>query len=519
MDSGGLLLRFASPKLAQAIDLDGPALLLPTPVRKGTRTLGGVLSWNKPVTLNLFSEDSPFFGIAVPTDTTVRQQLLAEPEAGLEPKIWARLADGTPLISAARKGQGWLVLVHTTADTRWSNMALSGLFVSLLERIVDLSQGVEETQPGQDKTPLSPLLALDGFARLVPPSPDAKSIATNKIDVTVPGPDHPPGFYGRGGDGQDHRMGGHRALNLSPSLTDVRAFPETEFTTEYYGESRQIDFRPGLFLAAFLLFLADLLAVVYLKGLLKRKSAIVVILMGLFTTSHAIAQTEVPAAALQTQLAYFMTGDARQDLKSRDGLRGLSMMVNRRTAAELGKPVGINPATDELAFYPLIYWPLGVPGKSLPNEAVQAITGYLKRGGTILFDTADGNRGGASLGALAHALGLPPLIPMGADHVLGRAFYLLKTFPGRWTGGRVWVEDTTERVNDGVSAVIAGGHDWAAAWATDDAGRPLFALNPGGSRQRELAFRFGINLVMYVLTGNYKSDQVHLPSIIERLRQ
>ena len=67
--------------------------------------------------------------------------------------------------------------------------------------------------------------------------------------------------------------------------------------------------------------------------------------------------------------------------------------------------------------------------------------------------------------------------------------------------------------------MIAGGHDWAAAWATDDAGRPLFALNPGGSRQRELAFRFGINLVMYVLTGNYKSDQVHLPSIIERLRQ
>ena len=120
---------------------------------------------------------------------------------------------------------------------------------------------------------------------------------------------------------------------------------------------------------------------------------------------------------------------------------------------------------------------------------------------------------------MARRLGLPPLAPAGADHVLGRAFYLMKSFPGRWTDGGLWVERTSERINDGVSPVIVGGNDWAAAWAMDDAGRPLFALSPGGERQRELSYRFGINLVMYVLTGNYKSDQVHLPSIIKRLRR
>ena len=74
-----------------------------------------------------------------------------------------------------------------------------------------------------------------------------------------------------------------------------------------------------------------------------------------------------------------------------------------------------------------------------------------------------------------------------------------------------------ERVNDGVSSIIVGSNNWAAAWAVDAQGRHLFAAVPGGERQREMAYRFGVNLAMYTLTGNYKSDQVHVPSILERL--
>ena len=46
------------------------------------------------------------------------------------------------------------------------------------------------------------------------------------------------------------------------------------------------------------------------------------------------------------------------------------------------------------------------------------------------------------------------------------------------------------------------------------------AASPGVARrraQREMACRFGVNLVMYALTGNYKADQVHVPAILERL--
>jgi hypothetical protein len=90
----------------------------------------------------------------------------------------------------------------------------------------------------------------------------------------------------------------------------------------------------------------------------------------------------------------------------------------------------------------------------------------------------------------------------------------------------VWVEaippakpgsEAPARGGDGVSPVIIGSNDWAAAWAVDSSGRFLNEVVPGGESQREMAFRFGINLVMYALTGNYKTDQVHAPALLERM--
>jgi uncharacterized protein DUF4159 len=110
-------------------------------------------------------------------------------------------------------------------------------------------------------------------------------------------------------------------------------------------------------------------------------------------------------------------------------------------------------------------------------------------------------------------------VPVPPDHVLTKSFYLLHEFPGRWNTGQVWVEPVEDRVNDGVASVIVGSNDWAGAWAVDGQGRPAFAVVPGGEPQREMALRFGVNLVMYVLTGNYKTDLVHVPAILERLGQ
>jgi hypothetical protein len=116
-------------------------------------------------------------------------------------------------------------------------------------------------------------------------------------------------------------------------------------------------------------------------------------------------------------------------------------------------------------------------------------------------------------------LKIPPLVPVPPEHVLTKSFYLMQEFPGRWVGGTVWVEPTEDRVNDGVATVIMGSNDWAGAWAVDAQGRPALPVIPGGEPQREQAYRFGVNLVMYALTGNYKADQVHVPAILERLGQ
>ena len=119
LDNGGVLLRFAGTRLAAGDDT-----LTPTALRRGGRLLGGALSWESPKHIAPFEAGSPFFGLAAPEEVTVTRQVLAEPETGLAEKTWARLADGTPLVTAERRGKGLIVLFHVTADTTWSNLPL-----------------------------------------------------------------------------------------------------------------------------------------------------------------------------------------------------------------------------------------------------------------------------------------------------------------------------------------------------------------------------------------------------------
>src|ERR1700675_3954866 len=90
IEQGGVLVRFAGPRLAQADDD-----LVPVKLRRGGRSLGGSLTWEKPQHLAAFTADGPFAGLAVPKDITVSRQVLAEPDAVLATKSWASLEDGT----------------------------------------------------------------------------------------------------------------------------------------------------------------------------------------------------------------------------------------------------------------------------------------------------------------------------------------------------------------------------------------------------------------------------------------
>jgi hypothetical protein len=238
-------------------------------------------------------------------------------------------------------------------------------------------------------------------------------------------------------------------------------------------------------------------------------------------------------ASLDLRLAYVQTGNPEVDDLSHAGLAGLTNALFQRTSVEASDPIGVNLERDEIVFFPFLYWPVTAEQRDLSDKALAKIDGFMKTGGLIVLDTRDQDlsgitpgRGGPNannLRKLLARLDVPPLIPVPPDHVLTKAFYLMQEFPGRYAGGQVWVERHRGipggNTNDGVSALVIGGNDWAGAWAIDANQRPLVAMVPGGARQREHAYRFGVNLVMYALTGNYKADLVHVPALLERLGQ
>jgi hypothetical protein len=548
VEAGGVLVRFAGPHLA-ASDDD----LVPVKLRRGGRILGGALSWDKPQPLAAFSHDSPFNGMPVPTDVTVSRQVLAEPDATLSDNTWATLADGTPLVTAAKRGKGLIVLFHVTGDTRWSDLPLSGSFVEMLKRIVALAgtANVAEADNAQTRTvheAVPPSRVLDGFGVFIVPPSTARPVPTDYSGAATS--DHPPGFYG-----PPEGLFAVNTLTPTDRLAPLDFTPLANVSRGIYRTTEPQDLRGPIILTALVLFLLDSLVVLIFGGgiqrLLSRPSraaAAGIVGFALLALMLAQARAEnfpganVPPASLDTRLAYVVTGNNDVDSISRAGLAGLTLFLAQRTALEAGDPVGLDIARDELAFYPLIYWPI-VPGTARPSdETLKRIDTYMKNGGTVLFDTRDAveappgpggetrSSGMLELRKILASLDLPELEPVSRDHVLTKTFYLLRDFPGRFSTGQLWVEAlpaTTDeeqsarpaRGGDGVSSIIITSNDFAGAWATRSDGQPMLPMVEGEPRQREFAFRAGVNIVMYTLTGNYKADQVHVPALLERLGQ
>jgi hypothetical protein len=555
VENGGMLIRFAGPGLAAASDA-----LLPVRLRRGGRILGGALSWEKPQKLGPFPEASPFAGLTRGTDISVERQVLAEPDSDLSRASWAVLEDGTPLVTGVARGKGQIVLFHVTGDTSWSNLPLSGLFVDMLRRCLLLAKseaGTGDATVGESREKLAPRLTLNGFGLLSSASQTAQPIEARYTGLATR--DHPPGFYGPVEAGL--------AVNTLSMTTGLEPIDFGSAVITPLREARSVDFRPLLMVLAALLVVADAVAMAILGGALAglrlpgaaRRHAIGASVLiaaaaagfGAFTVPTAThAQTarthpaELPAipqedirSSLRPRLAYVITGDARVDEASRAGLYGLGKILSERTALHLDDPIGLDPAKDELVFYSMIYWPIIANQPRPPDGSIRAIDAFMKSGGTVIFDTRDAfiqRPGGQptpetrALRLMLAALDIPALEPVPADHVLTKTFYLLDRFVGRYAAGDSWVEalsaarsdpKTPARAGDRVSPIIITSNDLAAAWAMDRLGNSLYPLVPGEPRQREMAFRTGVNLVMYVFTGNYKADQVHIPALLERLGQ
>ncbi|MDP4031841.1 MAG: DUF4159 domain-containing protein [Pseudorhodobacter sp.] len=539
LDKGGLLLRFAGPRLAAsdvARDADDP--LMPVRLRIGGRSVGGAMSWGEPRALAPFAPGSPFFGLPIPPEVTVSQQVLAEPDPDLAGRTLAALADGTPLVTRREVGQGQVVLVHVTANAEWSSLPLSGLFVQMLERLAVSTRPAVPQAADLAGQVWVPDLVLDGFGQMLDAGPLA-GVAGADLARGVAGIGLLPGLY----VGAERRV----ALNVIGAQTALAVADWPARIVLEGIEALHEQALKGVFLAgALLLLLADVFAALWISGRLSGRvgllpAAAVAVLALMLASPGAQAQSGddfALAATTEVRLAYVLTDDRRVDAISAAGLRGLGLRLFERTTVEPAEAIGVNIETDELAFFPFLYWPI-TASQPLPSaQGYGKLTRYLRSGGMILFDTRDGDLAGGSGGTpearrlqlLASPLDIPPLEPIPPDHVLTRTFYLLQDFPGRYTGSTLWVEAAPpdaelaegmpfRNLNDGVTPVVIGGNDWASAWAVDARGVQMFPVGRGyaGERQREISTRFGINLIMHVLTGNYKSDQVHVPALLERL--
>jgi hypothetical protein len=546
VERGGLLLRFAGPRLAAsdvAREEAGP--LMPVRLREGGRTVGGAMSWGEPKALEPFPETSPFFGLAIPDDVRVESQVMAQPDPALAERTIASLTDGTPLVTRTSLGQGSVVLFHVTANADWSSLPLSGLFVQMLERLAVSTRPATPTLEDVEGIVWAPDRVLDGFGVLrdagIRPGVEGAELIEAPLSA-----DLLPGLY----TGGEQRL----ARNvIAPGTTLAAATWPASVPVEGMDVVTPTDLMAAFLTAALVLLLIDALAALWLAGRLfgpLGRSAATLLAVLLLAGAPAEAQTdpESPSVAdelarlatSEVTLAYVITGDPEIDRTSQAGLQGLTNTLWNRTSVEPAAPIGVNLETDELAFFPMLYWPV-TADQPLPSpDAYRRLNDYLRSGGMIVFDTRDAHLGGFGSGTpegrrlrlLAAPLDIPPLEPIPEDHVLTRTFYLIQDFPGRHLGRDVWVEAAppdAERIegmpfrnlNDGVTPVLIGGNDWAAAWAVNDTGRPLLPVGRGltGERQREIALRFGVNLVMHVLSGNYKSDQVHVPALLDRLGQ
>lgn len=524
VEQGGFLIRFAGPVLAAHTD----DALLPVTLRQGQRAMEGALTWEKPVGLGAIAETSPFYGLDVPTDVTVARQVLASPDPETFQRTWLQLADGTPLITGGQVGKGTIALIHTTAGPDWSNFCYSGFYVDILRRMVALSRGISDYRAALT---LAPLQVMDGYGRLQPPaSSSIAGVIDTKADYE-PSSRTPPGIYG---DSQQFQV-----FTLGQHLSGLYTLPtfDQNIMRSTYAPQGEANYKPLLLKLALVALAADVLATLVLRGFIvlpalrrTRAGAAAALLAALLLfASPALAQ-ETPSDADRASniyLAYVETGDTAADDISRHGLESLARIITGRTSIRVLGVVGVDPEVDALYTYPFLYWPMTAAQRPLSLSAAQSVQNYMTRGGTVVFDTRDlqfGDVNGQTVGqdrlrALTQSLQIPALAQVEKGDILTKSFYLLDSFPGLYAGGKLWVEKDPNPNYDSITSVVIGGNDWAAAWSDDLSDRARLPVEPGGERQREMALRFGVNLVMVTLTGNYKADQVHVPFILQRLGQ
>ncbi|ALE03567.1 DUF4159 domain-containing protein [Bartonella ancashensis] len=544
INEGGTLIRFAGEKIASTEYYDS---LLPVPLRPGERRLGGTMSWTQPQKLAPFTKNSVFSDLPFPEDIMIFRQILAEPNSNLFEKTWLNLADGSPLVTATQRGKGTLVFIHVSPDSTWSNLPLSGFFAQMLQKLITVNTYDHSPVLHTIKTPQTPWRILNADGQLqIPPSFIAPLII-DKQKLPFPSYSTPPGLYG-----SKNNFYALNVLNSSSNLIEQEHQRISSEKSLSYDDIQEYHLTGPILGLAMLLFTLDIFLVLWREKFLLSNRKIKVFfyfsgrklyyLDAIRFQSPGANCRKYDTATVQTagtpHLAYVITNNNEIDATSRSGLKALSQFISEHTMLSPGPVVALDLDKDELAFYPLIYWPID-PDSPLPTQKnLEKINAFMKHGGAVLFDTRDqmntnltleetANPATQKLRTILRKLNILAIEPATIDHVVSRSFYIMPDFPGRYRNSPLWVESSSINkknsnsitTGDNVSSLFITANDFAGAWALNEKEMWKYPLIPNDYMQRLWAFRAGLNIVMYTLTGNYKADQIHVPALLERFNK
>ena len=506
---GGTLIRFSGKRLAEK-----KSKFLPSKdTFRRIRNIEGQLTINKKLFISDFEKDSIFYGLSIPKDITINKQLVfnAFPE---RVKVLAKLNDNTPLVSMIKYGAGEIILFHIGANNDWSNLPISSLFPDMLNRVLLFSKNHNSSNFKN----LSLNREIDGFGNLVSPKKIVTMNSFDKLKTIKPSLDTPPGQY------ENNQIS--IALNLSTNINQYETEKTNSNVLSNYTFKNTKDLSSTILKIILAMFILDILIIIVIKNSVnfsniftKKKDSLVLILF--FLTLSELDSL----SASETNLAYIKIEDTQINNISENGLETIRNLLITRTSINPKAVIGLDIKSDYIYSYPFIYWPLTKNLLSIKKPEIIKIKNYLNNGGIFFFDIIGFSRKDLNLKGkkfkeirrFLDEIGANELSIIPKEHTLTKSFYLLNKFPGKWDNRILFVENSNLQYKDGVSSIILGFNDWAKAWALDSNNLPLFPVVPGGERQRELSYRFGINIAMYALTGNYKSDQIHSKSILERL--
>ncbi len=177
----------------------------------------------------------------------------------------------------------------------------------------------------------------------------------------------------------------------------------------------------------------------------------------------------------------------------------------------------ITPLENTLFHNPFVYMMGRNEFAPFTREERETLARFLRMGGFLLADDSLGQIGSGFDKSFRREIKLIlpdcELTKLPPDHPVYHSFYLL-----RQVAGRFMIRPYLEGITVGNwTPVIYCQNDLAGAWVRDELGRWLYPVIPGGDEQRSLAFKTGINIVIYALTGDYKNDLVHHPFLKKRL--